>query len=151
MITDQTTAVEPPAQKHFKKHQPSDKPSQGPKKKVRCKHFPNCMNTDEDCPFVHPKDDCKYFPACTNGDKCIYLHPEIDCKFALQCTRQNCAYKHPKGHRGGGKMNQMGQFGALQMMAAMMGQMHHKPRGPHVGGFGGKANEPATEVPAPQT
>ena len=66
------------------------------KKQVRCKHFPHCLNK-EDCPFVHPTENCKYFPACTNGEKCLYLHPEIDCKFGLNCTRQNCAYKHPKG------------------------------------------------------
>lgn len=67
------------------------------KKQIKCKHFPNCNNSDEDCPFIHPTENCKFFPACTNGDKCIYLHPEIECKFGLQCTRQNCVYKHPKG------------------------------------------------------
>jgi hypothetical protein len=67
-------------------------------KKVKCKHFPKCNKSDEECPFIHPSEQCKYFPACTNGEKCIYLHPEIECKFAMSCNRQNCAYKHPKGH-----------------------------------------------------
>lgn len=55
------------------------------KKKIRCRHFPNCTNTE--CPFIHPTEDCKFFPACTNGDRCIYIHPEVECKFGAQCTR----------------------------------------------------------------
>ena len=47
------------------------------KKMVKCKHWPNCRETDEACPFVHPKDNCKYFPFCTQGDKCLYIHPEV--------------------------------------------------------------------------
>ena len=57
------------------------------KKLVKCKHFPNCNMSAEDCPFVHPTENCKYFPACTNGEKCIYIHPEIECKFGISCSR----------------------------------------------------------------
>jgi len=95
------------------------------KKQVRCLHFPNCKNTDEECPFVHPKEDCKYFPACTNGEKCIFLHPEVECKFGIQCTRQNCAYKHPKGK--GAKVNPMAQMTNVMQMMMMM-QQGMKPR-----------------------
>lgn len=36
----------------------------GDKKRIRCRHWPNCNNTDEECPYVHPKEDCPYFPKC---------------------------------------------------------------------------------------
>lgn len=90
------------------------------KKQVRCKHFPNCMNSEEDCPFIHPKENCKYFPACTNGEKCIFLHPDIDCKFGVQCTRQNCAYKHPKGKSVVKSINPLNQMNNVMQMMMMM-------------------------------
>jgi len=103
---------------------PSSVPSAGGeyKKKVRCRHFPNCTKSVEECPYIHPTESCKYFPACTNGEKCIYLHPEVDCKFAANCTRTNCAYKHPKG-RGMGMAGKIpgGSFGGGDM--AQLGQM----------------------------
>jgi len=83
------------------------------KKKIKCKHFPNCNKPVEECPYIHPTESCKYFPACTNGEKCIYLHPEVECKFGSNCTRTNCAYKHPKGRMAmPGKIpGAMGQLG----------------------------------------
>jgi len=50
------------------------------KKMVKCKHWPNCRESDEACPFVHPKDNCKYFPFCTLAVKCLYIHPEVSLK-----------------------------------------------------------------------
>ena len=98
------------------------------KKQTRCRHFPNCQKSPEECPYVHPSENCKYFPACTNGEKCIYLHPEIECKFGLTCSRQNCAYKHPKGRvAGGGKPQNM----MAAMMQMMMGGVATKPRPPY--------------------
>ena len=47
------------------------------KKLVKCKHYPNCRQTDETCPFVHPKDNCKFFPFCDKGDKCLYIHADV--------------------------------------------------------------------------
>ena len=91
------TTVEEQEAKSFKKQKTTDHAaahtedinnhSAAKKKQVRCKHFPNCLNSDEDCPFVHPKESCKFFPACTNGEKCLFLHPEIDCKFGVTCSR----------------------------------------------------------------
>lgn len=86
--------------------QPPAGAAEGAAKKIKCKHFPHCMNM-ETCPFFHPTEKCKYFPACSNGDKCLYLHPEIDCKYGIKCTRQNCAYTHPKG-----RANPAVKFGA---------------------------------------
>ena len=111
-----------------------------PKKQVRCKHFPNCLNSEEDCPFVHPKETCKYFPACNQGEKCIYLHPDVECKFGLTCSRENCAYKHPKGRQvGGGKMNAGMMNPFMQTMMLMMGQ-NMAPKMPRStrGGFKGE-------------
>lgn len=34
------------------------------KKKVKCRHYPNCNLSDEECPFIHPKEDCPFFPKC---------------------------------------------------------------------------------------
>ena len=103
-----------------------DPVSQAKKKQVRCKHFPNCNNTDEDCPYVHPKENCKYFPACTHGEKCLFLHPEIECKFGVACTRANCAYKHPGGK--GLKANPLNQMGSVMQMMLMMQQSMHAPK-----------------------
>jgi hypothetical protein len=34
------------------------------KKKIRCRHWPNCNNPDAECPYFHPKEECPYFPKC---------------------------------------------------------------------------------------
>ena len=110
------------------------------KKKIKCKHFPNCTLSAENCPFVHPTEACKYFPACRMGDKCIYLHPEEDCKFGLKCTRVNCTYKHPKGFKIGGPgkfpiggmpnmNNPMQMMAALAMASAMSSSIPPRGRG----------------------
>jgi hypothetical protein len=84
----------------------------------------------EECPYVHPTENCKYFPACTNGEKCIYLHPEIECKFGLSCSRQNCAYKHPKGRVVGAKnpQNMMAAMMQLMMGGALKPRPHFKKK-----------------------
>lgn len=61
-------------------------PVQQDKKMVKCKHWPNCRDSDEACAFVHPKDNCKYFPFCTQGDKCLYIHPEVSSLLNHRCS-----------------------------------------------------------------
>ncbi len=56
---------------------PGEEPAQDEKKRVKCKHWPNCNNTDEECPYIHPKEECPYFPKCQFGEKCIYIHPDV--------------------------------------------------------------------------
>ena len=34
------------------------------KKKIRCRHWPNCNYADEECQYFHPKEECPYFPKC---------------------------------------------------------------------------------------
>ena len=34
------------------------------KKKIRCRHWPDCKYEDDECPFVHPTEECPYFPKC---------------------------------------------------------------------------------------
>jgi len=34
------------------------------KKKIRCRHWPNCNYSDEECQYFHPKEECPYFPKC---------------------------------------------------------------------------------------
>ncbi|CDW76331.1 zinc finger ccch domain-containing protein 14 [Stylonychia lemnae] len=102
---------------------------QDEKKRIRCRHFPNCKNTDEECPYHHPKELCEFFPKCTFGEKCLNLHPDIECKFGLNCTRQNCSYKHPKGRALGGGMNSAALQKTLGLlMMAGMGVMGGKPK-----------------------
>mmetsp|Transcript_901 Transcript_901/g.564 ORF Transcript_901/g.564 Transcript_901/m.564 type:complete len:89 (+) Transcript_901:1379-1645(+) len=69
------------------------------KKKQRCRHWPGCKFSNEECEYFHPTEQCQFFPKCTYGDKCLYLHPETECKFGENCTRINCSYKHPPTHK----------------------------------------------------
>mmetsp|Transcript_2890 Transcript_2890/g.4922 ORF Transcript_2890/g.4922 Transcript_2890/m.4922 type:complete len:81 (+) Transcript_2890:718-960(+) len=62
-------------------------PKEQGRRLVKCKHYPNCNYSDEECPYFHPSEDCKYFPACTNGEKCLFIHPEVICKFGVNCQR----------------------------------------------------------------
>ena len=66
---------------------------------VRCKHWPKCNKTDEQCEYVHPQEECKFFPKCSYGAKCMYVHPDVPCKYGDACTRYNCNYRHSKNHR----------------------------------------------------
>ena len=47
------------------------------KKKIKCRYWPKCKETDDKCPYFHPKEECKFFPNCQNGQKCLYIHPEV--------------------------------------------------------------------------
>ena len=47
------------------------------KKKIKCKYFPKCRDSDEACPYYHPQEKCQYFPNCQYGEKCLYIHPDV--------------------------------------------------------------------------
>ncbi len=34
------------------------------KKKIKCRHYPNCNFSDAECQYFHPKEECPYFPKC---------------------------------------------------------------------------------------
>uniref|UniRef100_A0A0K0ETH3 Zinc finger CCCH domain-containing protein 14 n=1 Tax=Strongyloides stercoralis TaxID=6248 RepID=A0A0K0ETH3_STRER len=59
---------------------------------TRCRFWPQCRNSDDDCPFIHPAKICTKFPYCYYGAHCLYIHPV--CKFNGNCLNVNCIYTH---------------------------------------------------------
>ncbi|CEF63485.1 Nuclear protein UKp68 [Strongyloides ratti] len=59
---------------------------------TRCRFWPQCRNSDDDCPFIHPVKICTKFPYCYYGAHCLYIHPV--CKFNGNCLNLNCIYTH---------------------------------------------------------
>eukprot|EP00347_Sterkiella_histriomuscorum_P011462 403372361 len=99
------------------------------KKLVKCRHYPHCKHTDEECPYHHPQEQCEFFPKCTFGEKCLNIHPDIPCKFGISCYNPKCQYTHPKGRMASGAMNPAQLQKTLSMfMMASMGMMGNKPK-----------------------
>uniref|UniRef100_A0A0N4ZS11 Zinc finger CCCH domain-containing protein 14 n=1 Tax=Parastrongyloides trichosuri TaxID=131310 RepID=A0A0N4ZS11_PARTI len=59
---------------------------------TRCKFWPQCRNTNDDCPFIHPTQICTKFPYCYFGAHCLYIHPI--CKFNKNCLNPSCVFTH---------------------------------------------------------
>ena len=101
----------------------------GDQKKTKCKYFPRCRLSPDECPYFHPTEKCTFFPKCQYGDKCLYIHPEIDCKIGFACSNTNCNYKHPKKGAVGG-INALAQsanlMNLLMMASSMAGSFHPK-------------------------
>ncbi|KAK0411797.1 hypothetical protein QR680_005853 [Steinernema hermaphroditum] len=60
---------------------------------TRCKFWPNCNLSDDQCPFAHPSIPCSKFPHCRFGDRCLYVHPL--CRYGKLCRNSYCGYLHP--------------------------------------------------------
>ena len=71
-------------------------PAPAPRKKGRCRFWPDCSNGDR-CEYFHPteepKKECNKFPNCPFGDNCRFMHPTL-CRFDAKCTRADCKYFH---------------------------------------------------------
>ncbi|GMR59435.1 hypothetical protein PMAYCL1PPCAC_29630, partial [Pristionchus mayeri] len=62
------------------------------KRQERCRFWPKCRESDEECMYIHPSTKCKRFPYCPYGSACLFLHGT--CKNDGVCTRDSCPYEH---------------------------------------------------------
>ncbi|KAF8384946.1 hypothetical protein PRIPAC_74088 [Pristionchus pacificus] len=62
------------------------------KRQERCRFWPKCRESDEDCIYIHPRTKCTRFPYCPYGSACLFLHGT--CRNDGVCTRESCPYEH---------------------------------------------------------
>lgn len=72
---------------------PSDSPAPQ-KAPVRCPFWPNCRDSDDACPNIHPSEACKNFPNCPYAASCTFIHPVVPCRYQARCQNPLCNYQH---------------------------------------------------------
>uniref|UniRef100_A0A0N5C6Q1 Zinc finger CCCH domain-containing protein 14 n=1 Tax=Strongyloides papillosus TaxID=174720 RepID=A0A0N5C6Q1_STREA len=123
---------------------------------TRCRFWPQCRNSDDDCPFIHPAKICTNFPYCFYGAHCLYIHPV--CKFNGNCLNVNCVYTHissnqplPLEDEKDGKQNESAESNAcIQLSEDPKPIVHSETLSIIPCSFGSKCKKPACPYKHPK-